>query len=153
MRDGAHQDCYWHPLALEDQEVTAMACVDLTAAFDTVDHGTLEKVLRIKFGITGKALSWFFSYLRPRDFIVNVGEAYSSKKMLLSRFLEEVVLGQNLYSAYGSTVTKVLLGNLEIHGHADDTTKVSFTGGEEWTEKLALQTLESSLLNIRKWMN
>ena len=80
---------------MEDQEVTTMACIDLSAAFDTVDHGMLEKVLRVKFGITGKALSWFSSYLRPRDFMVNVGEAYSSKKkVFLSQFLKEVVLGR-----------------------------------------------------------
>ena len=65
---------------MEDQEVTVMASIDLSAAIDTVDHGTLEKVLRVKFEITGKALSWFSSYLRPRDFMVNVGEAYSSLK-------------------------------------------------------------------------
>ena len=70
-------DILWR---MEGQEVTAMACIDLSAAFDTVDHGTLEKVLRVKLGITGKALSWFSSYLRPRDFMVNVGEAPSSKK-------------------------------------------------------------------------
>ena len=37
-------DILWH---VEGQEVTAMACIDLSAAFDTVDHGTLEKVLRV----------------------------------------------------------------------------------------------------------
>ena len=79
---------------MEGQEVTAMACIDLSAAFDTVDHGTLEKGLRVKFGITGKALSWFSSYLLPRDFMVNIGQAYSSKKALFSQFLKEVVLGR-----------------------------------------------------------
>ena len=141
-------DILWH---MEGQEVTAMACIDLSAAFDTVDHGTLEKVLRVKFGITGKTLSWFFSYLRPRDFMVNVGEAYSSKKSVTFSVPQGTCAGPVLYSAYASTVTEMPPGDLEIRRYADNhAIKVSFTG-EEQTEKLALGTLESSLLEIRKW--
>ena len=140
---------------MEGQEVNATACIDLSAAFDTVDYGILEKVLRVKFGITGKSLSRFSSYLRPRDFMVNVGETYSSKKENVTFSVPQGSCAVPvLYSAYASTVTEVLPGNLEIYGYANGhAIKVSFTGGEERTETLALGTLESSLLDIRKWMN
>ena len=37
----------------------SLTCIDLSAAFDTVDHGILLNVLQNKFGINGNALSWF----------------------------------------------------------------------------------------------
>ena len=52
---------------MEDQKVTALACIDFSAAFDTVDHSTLLEVMRVKFGIKETALRWFSSYLYPRD--------------------------------------------------------------------------------------
>ena len=48
---------------MEGQKVTALAAIDLSAAFDTVDHAILLDVLRIKFGITDQALSWFLLHI------------------------------------------------------------------------------------------
>ena len=39
----------------------------LSAAFDTVDHDILLNILNNKFGVEGKALRWFDSYLCPRS--------------------------------------------------------------------------------------
>ena len=57
--------------ALEHQKVTAMMAIDLSAAFDTVDHDILLKVLQKQYGISGNALKWFNNYLQPRSFCVN----------------------------------------------------------------------------------
>ena len=59
-------------LAMEDKEVTALVAMDLSAAFDTVDHGILLDVLNKQFGVNGTALKWFNSYVHPRDCKVNV---------------------------------------------------------------------------------
>ena len=63
-------------------KVTALAAIDLSAAFDKVDNAILLDVFRIKFGITDQALNWFASYLQPSNFMVEVGESYSNKKEL-----------------------------------------------------------------------
>ena len=51
---------------MESKEGTALMAINLSAAFNTVDHDILVDVLHNKFGIRGTALNWFKSYLRPR---------------------------------------------------------------------------------------
>ena len=50
-------------LAADDGEVSALCLLDLTAAFDTVDHDVLMLRLERQFGLRGVVLQWFRSYL------------------------------------------------------------------------------------------
>jgi len=52
--------------AIDSGEVCAIVLLDLSSAFDTVDHDTLLRVLTHRFGVTGPALIWFSSYLTGR---------------------------------------------------------------------------------------
>ena len=54
-------------LNMNSQRVTLLVLLDLSAAFDTVDHAILLKRLTTDFGIVGKALEWFSLYLICRD--------------------------------------------------------------------------------------
>ena len=51
--------------AMENQEVLPCLFLDLSAAFDTVDHDLFVSIMSDRFGFTGSALEWFDSYLRP----------------------------------------------------------------------------------------
>ena len=44
-------------------EVTALPLLDLSAAFDPIDHATLTNRLSDWYGISGQAQIWFSSYL------------------------------------------------------------------------------------------
>ena len=72
-------DILW---AMENQNVAALSAIDLSAAFNTVDHNILLEVLKVKFGISSKALDWFNNYLRPRFCKVNMDCEYSTPQEL-----------------------------------------------------------------------
>lgn len=52
--------------AVDQGYLVAMALLDLSCAFDTVDHVTLLSILSQRFSVTDQALAWFQSYLTDR---------------------------------------------------------------------------------------
>jgi len=59
-------------MATDQGQVSALCLLDLTAAFDTVDHGLLPTRLQQCFG-----LAWFVSYLTNTTYCVVVGGVFS----------------------------------------------------------------------------
>ena len=72
-------DILW---CVENQHVSMLVALDLSAAFNMVDHKILLSVLNKKFGVTGNVYIWFDMYLRPRGCKVNVKNSYSEEKNL-----------------------------------------------------------------------
>ena len=70
-------DLLW---VMENKQVTFVVILDLPAAIDTIDHELLFQVLQNRFGLSGSALKWYTTYLRPRRFRVHINEHYSSEK-------------------------------------------------------------------------
>ena len=50
-------------LSLDAGGVSVLTLLDLSAAFDTTDHGILLRRLKHAFGVDGAALSWFQSFV------------------------------------------------------------------------------------------
>ena len=58
--------------ALDNGKICILTLLDLSAAFDTIDHNILLHRLEHTFGISDSALSWFRSYLSDKTQIVTV---------------------------------------------------------------------------------
>ena len=68
---------------MENQKITALAVMDLSAAFDRVPHDGLLEVLNCKFRIEETALQWIENYLRPWFFRVSINKEYLDTKELM----------------------------------------------------------------------
>ena len=110
-------DLLW---SMEKQKVNLLVAINLSAAFDMVDHGTLIDVLNTAFNVGGKSLDWFKSYLYPRSCKINIGESFSSSQDLSFSVLQGSLCGPILYNAYASTMKTLVLPDMAIHAHADD---------------------------------
>ena len=66
-------DLLW---SMEWQNINLLVAINLSAAFDMVDHGILIDVLNTTFNVGGRALAWFKSYLYPRSCEGNIGESF-----------------------------------------------------------------------------
>ena len=66
-------------LNMNKQQVTLLVFLDLSAAFDTIDHSVSLRHLETKFGFTGTAPEWFKSYMSGRFQQVVIDDATSDK--------------------------------------------------------------------------
>ena len=64
-------------------KASILVLLDLSAAFDTVNHGILLHRLKNWVGISGTVLNWFKSYLEDRTCFVKIG-SYASDKMTVT---------------------------------------------------------------------
>ena len=74
--------------------------LDLSAAFDTIDHVLLLERIQHRYGIGGTVLKWYKSYLHNRQQSVVIKNTFSSSKSLLHGVPQGSVQGPLLFSLY-----------------------------------------------------
>ena len=103
--------------AFENDEVTAVVMLDLSAAFDVVDHEILIQKLKL-YGFEDCAISWLRSYLSGRSQRVYVEGALSESLKLEAGVPQGSILGPLLYILYTNDLPQVL------HDHPQPETQV-----------------------------
>jgi hypothetical protein len=69
---------------MDQQEITLLVLLDLSAAFDTIDHTVLLETLESDFGIVGNAQNWIASFLLGREQRIVVDQVQSDGRGLTS---------------------------------------------------------------------
>ena len=107
--------------AVDKGEVGLLVLLDMSSAFDTVDHQTLVNIFRSQYAIDGAALGWFKSYLSDRTYRVRVGTDTSDVMILDSGLPQGSVLGPKSFIMYTGDSSDIFENRCVLHhSFADD---------------------------------
>jgi len=137
--------------ALGSGKACLMVLLDLSAAFDTVDHTQLLTALS-ELGVQGTALDWIQSYLSDRQQVVVIGKASSDPQTLVCGVPQGSVLGPPAFSLYTAPLGELLRSHLmDYHFYADDSSLYVLFQPRDLTD--TIQHTEQCLVSVRQWMS
>ena len=106
---------------MEQGQATAMVALELSAAFDTVNHDILCSVLRNRFSITNTVLNWAKDNLKDRYFQVQIGRSLSEPIYINYSVPQGSILGPVFFICYASTLDVYTQHRRAgLTGYADD---------------------------------
>jgi Reverse transcriptase (RNA-dependent DNA polymerase) len=100
--------------SLDQRRLTALLLLDLSAAFDTVDHRCRLNVLKQRFAVDGSALEWFRSYLSDRTQTFTVRDDRSATNSVNCSVPQGSVLGPVEFITYTEDVVTCTI-NIKLH--------------------------------------
>ena len=137
--------------AMSQQQVTGLCLLDLSAAFDTIDHTILLHRLKSWFGFTDTVLSWIQSYLSSRSFTVDINGIKSPPSKLLYGVPQGSVLGPLLFILYTTPLSSIISQTSVNHKlYADDTQLFLSFSADTFSENILL--LQNTISNISSWL-
>ena len=137
-------------LSLDSGKSVILVLLDLSAAFDTIDHTILLNRLS-DLGITAVVHKWFESYLTDRHQSVTIENVTSKPHLLQFGVPQGSVLGPLLFTIYISPLGKLIRQhNLEFHQYTDDNQLyLAFSHNDSLS---AVSSIETCICDIKHWM-
>lgn len=137
-------------IATDNHKVSVLVLLDLSAAFDTVDHTILIQRLQDLIGIRGTALAWISSYLNGRSFSVTINNFCSDTMDISYGVPQGSILGPLLFNLYMLPLGSIIRRhNISYHSYADDTQLyISFSPDDP----SPVNDLISCISDIKNWM-
>ena len=134
--------------AVNNNNVCMLVLLDLSKAFDTVDHTLLLAKLKY-YNISHETVMWFKSYFSDRKQLVQLSpDVFSSYLTIKSGVAQGSILGPLLYSIYTADLYKSIK-HCQIHLYADDTQLMIPTPTKSIPD--AVHLLNSDLHTISFW--
>lgn len=137
---------------VSERKVVLLVQLDLSSAFDTIDHDELLHLLHNKFGFNGTALKFFQSYLSNRTFRVKIKHVKGGKLILIYGVPQGSILGPLLFVLYVSDLPDLVSTyNISLHSYADDSHL--YVGIDPASNYSATITrFHSCLADVQSWM-
>ncbi|PFX22791.1 putative RNA-directed DNA polymerase from transposon BS [Stylophora pistillata] len=133
--------------AIDDKKITAVVLLDMSKAFDTINHGILLNKL-LDIGISLSSVAWFTSYLSDRRQEVRINSALSDPLPIVSGVPQGSVLGPILFNIYVNDLPLTPRSFL-TESYVDDTKLYVSFPVQDWAKAVA--DLSADLLQIRNW--
>ena len=140
--------------AMDQKKLVAVILLDLSAAFDVIDHCILIKKLKSLYGIDGIVLQWFESYLKNRSFSVKINKETSCIEIVIHGVPQGSILGPLLFILYTKELANIVARfNLKLHLYADDSSiYVEFNPRDPIDIASTLENISLCLKEVKRWM-
>jgi hypothetical protein len=141
-------------VSLDRKQCCALIMLDLSSAFDTVDHQKLINRLFAYYGVKGKVLNWIESYLSGRKQIVKVNSSSSDSKDVKCGVPQGSIMGPLLFTLYVAPLSDIIAKfGFNFHFYADDSqVYFSFNPKEKGTLEFLLNKLNDCIMEVHKWL-
>ena len=137
-------------LNIDKGKVTALTLLDLSAAFDTIDHNILIECLSLWYGISGIILSWFSSYLTGRYQTIKIANCFLAALPTSCGVPQGLLSGLCCSLSTSPLSTVIQSHNLDHHLYADD--KQIYISLATPDTNRSLNQLRDCLHEIFHWM-
>ena len=140
--------------SLDDSQAVILVLLDMSAAFDTTDHGIMLSRLGDRFGISGAALKWFESHMENRAQNRQVHGRISEEQAVTFGVPQGSVLGPLLFISYTAPLCDIARRKrISIHSCADDTQLyISFSPLSNQDTISEMTRLQACVVDIQNWM-
>ena len=138
---------------IDNGNVVVLLLLDMSAAFDTVDHSLLLNILKQCYGIDGVVHQWFYSYLHGRVYSVNINNTFSDYICALFGVPQGSILGPILFILYTKHLQHIAAKyGLSIQLYADDTQLfISFNPMDDCSLVCTVNKVNDCLNEMKQW--
>ena len=141
-------------VSMDQHYGVVLVLLDLSAAFDTIDHDNLLHQLSERLGIRDRAQAWFSSYLSDRTQSVSIDGVSSPATTLKYGVPQGSVLGPLLYTIYTLRLGNILEdAGIQYHMFADDTQLyLTFNAKSQSALEMTVNKLQCCVESVKRWM-
>ena len=141
-------------MKMDKGDIVMLVLLDLSAAFDTIDHEILLNRLEKRYGLTGTVLKWFRSYLTNRTQSVIIDDQESDKIPLKYGVPQGSKLGPLLFTAYIAELSEIVKKHgIDDEKFADDVElMLAFSPSSRETQLSARDQMIKCIEDVRKFL-
>lgn len=140
-------------IMVDQRKHVVLMLLDLSAAFDTINHKLLIKKLKKSYGLDGCIIKWIKSYLANRTFSVVVNGIRSESSRLEIGVPQGSILGPLLFILYTKELEHIAAKyDFLIHLYADDSQLYLSFDPQKDDHTDQLRKLKLCFNEIKQWM-
>ena len=137
-------------LYLKKGNISILALLDFSSAFDTIDHSILVHSIHTDFGFTDAVLQWFSFYLTDRIQFVSLSNHCSAFAPVHSGVPPGSVHGPILFTMYVEPLSAIIDSHSIIHHYFPDDLQLQMSAPSDEITEL-LHSMHSCIGDVVAW--